>query len=95
MDLAEWRPRAIVLEATVPLTSRPSHYEWEPEVLPAGYDVALFDRLDRFYARDDGPELRERMSVPANVLDNCIPYRWVLRLGPGGSEMQVVLHERQ
>ncbi|SNR38506.1 FkbM family methyltransferase [Actinomadura mexicana] len=32
-DLAAWRPRAIVIEATVPLTSRPSHHEWEPGVL--------------------------------------------------------------
>ncbi|MEU8117073.1 hypothetical protein AB0C21_00005, partial [Spirillospora sp. NPDC049024] len=31
---------------------------------------------NRFYARDDEPELRERLSVPANVLDNYIPYRW-------------------
>ncbi|GGT62748.1 FkbM family methyltransferase [Actinomadura citrea] len=80
-DLAAWRPQAIVIEATVPLTSRPSHNEWEPGVLAAGYEFALFDGLNRFYARDDEPELRERLSVPANVLDNYIPYRWAVRLG--------------
>jgi FkbM family methyltransferase len=80
-NLAEWRPRAIVAEATVPLTSRPSHREWEPTVLAAGYELALFDGLNRFYARDDEPELRERLAVPANVLDNYIPYRWAVRLG--------------
>lgn len=80
-DLAVWRPRAIVIEATVPLTSRPSHHEWEPGVLAAGYELALFDGLNRFYARDDEPELRERLSVPANVLDNYIPYRWAVQLG--------------
>jgi FkbM family methyltransferase len=80
-DLAAWRPRAIVIEATVPLTSYPSHHEWEPRVLAAGYELALFDGLNRFYARDDEPELRERLSVPANVLDNYIPYRWAVQLG--------------
>lgn len=76
VDLAAWRPRAIVIEATVPLTSRPSHNEWEPDVLAAGCELALFDGLNRFYARDDEPELRERFSTPANY----IPYRWAERL---------------
>jgi FkbM family methyltransferase len=80
-DLARWRPRAIVVEATVPLTSRPSHHEWEPGLLAAGYELALFDGLNRFYARADEPGLRERLSVPANVLDGYIPYRWAVRLG--------------
>lgn len=80
-DLAAWRPRAIVVEATVPLTSRPSHHEWEPGVLDAGYDLALFDGLNRFYARRDEPGLRERLSVPANVLDDYIPYACAVRAG--------------
>ncbi|OLT11433.1 hypothetical protein BJF79_24200 [Actinomadura sp. CNU-125] len=80
-DLRMWRPRAIVVEATVPLTSRPSHREWEPGVLAAGYGLALFDGLNRFYAREDEPVLRERLAVPANVLDNYIPYACARRAG--------------
>ncbi|GGV07042.1 DNA-binding protein [Actinomadura cremea] len=79
--LRSWRPRAIVVEATVPLTSRPSHHAWEPDLLAAGYDLALFDGLNRFYARTDEPALRERLAVPANVLDGYIPYRCALRAG--------------
>lgn len=80
-DLRVWRPRAIVVEATVPLTSRPSHREWEPLVLAAGYRLALFDGLNRFYARDDEPGLHERLAVPANVLDGYIPYACARRAG--------------
>ncbi|MEU5993855.1 FkbM family methyltransferase [Spirillospora sp. NPDC047418] len=80
-DLRVWRPRAIVVEATVPLTARPSHQEWEPYVLAAGYGLALFDGLNRFYVRDDEPDLHERLSVPANVLDNYIPYTCARRAG--------------
>jgi hypothetical protein len=53
------RPQAIVIEATVPLTSRPGHYECEPGVLAAGMKSSLFGGLNRFYARDDEPELGE------------------------------------
>ncbi|MFA1543509.1 FkbM family methyltransferase [Actinomadura monticuli] len=80
-DLRVWRPRVIVVEATVPLTARPSHEEWEPYVLAAGYRLALFDGLNRFYARDDESDLYERLSVPANVLDNYIPYACARRAG--------------
>ncbi|MBE1532624.1 FkbM family methyltransferase [Actinomadura algeriensis] len=80
-DLRAWRPRVIVVEATVPLTKRPSHREWEPGVLAAGYEPALFDGLNRFYAREDEPVLRERLAVPANVLDNYIPYACARRAG--------------
>lgn len=85
-DLLTWRPRVIVVEATVPLTTRPSHQEWEPGVLAAGYRLALFDGVNRFYARDDEADLRERLAVPANVLDNYIPYACARRAGLIGPE---------
>jgi FkbM family methyltransferase len=81
VDLEKWRPRAIVVEATVPLTSRPSHQEWEPGVLAVGYELALFDGLNRFYARHDEPQLLGRLSVPANVLDRYIPFNCAVRAG--------------
>lgn len=54
----------------MPLTTQPSHQEREPHILAAGYGLALFDGLNRFYAREDEPALRERLAVPANGLDN-------------------------
>ncbi|MFJ2030761.1 FkbM family methyltransferase [Streptosporangium sp. NPDC087985] len=80
-DLAFWRPRVVVVEATVPGTPEPSHQEWEPELLAAGYALALFDGLNRFYARDDEPELINRLSVPANVWDRWIPWACAWRAG--------------
>jgi hypothetical protein len=41
----------------------------------------LFDGLNRFYAHDDEPELLERLSVPANVLDRWISAAWAEMLG--------------
>ena len=80
-DLRHWRPRAIVVEATVPLSAEPSHQEWEPMVLAAGYRLALFDGLNRFYARDDELDLLRRLSVPANTLDRYIPLAYAIRAG--------------
>lgn len=76
-DLAFWRPRVLVVEATVPDSPEPSHQEWEKMVLDKGYSFALFDGLNRFYARDNEPELLKRLSVPVNVFDRWIPVAWV------------------
>lgn len=80
-DLAHWRPRVVVVEATLPDTTIPSADEWEPDLLAAGYRLALFDGLNRFYARTDEPELLARLSVPANVTDRWIPAAWAELLG--------------
>jgi hypothetical protein len=59
-DLSFWRPRAIVVEAIVPLTSRPSHHPWEPAVLAAGYELAFFDGQPLLLPR--------RRAAPAGAL---------------------------
>lgn len=48
---------------------RPGRHERELGVLATGYELALFDRLNRFYARDNEPELHERLMVSANALN--------------------------
>jgi FkbM family methyltransferase len=80
-DLARWRPRAVVVEATLPLTSRPTHEPWEARLQDAGYICTLFDGLNRFYARLEEPGLIAALSVPANVLDRWIPADWARLLG--------------
>lgn len=86
VDLAFWRPRVLVVEATVPDSPEPNHHEWEGRVLGDGYAFALFDGLNRFYARHDEPELLKRLSVPVNVFDRWIPVGWAgeRRAGPDG-----------
>ncbi len=76
-DLSHWKPRVLVVEATVPDSPEPSHQEWENMVLDRGYTLALFDGLNRFYARNDEPELRSRLSVPVNVFDRWVPVAWL------------------
>jgi FkbM family methyltransferase len=80
-DLQYWRPRVVVVEATLPDTAIPSHSEWEPQLLAAGYMLALFDGLNRFYTREDESNLLERLSIPANILDRWIPAAWAKMLG--------------
>ncbi len=84
----EWfRPRVVVVEATVPNSTEPSHESWEPLLLSAGYWFALFDGINRFYVRDDEPALLELIAAPANVLDDYEVHTWLDRVprqrGPG------------
>jgi FkbM family methyltransferase len=75
-DWSSFRPRVVVMEATVPKSDEPAHEAWEPMLFEAGYRLALFDGLNRFYAHADEPELFPRLAIPANVFDNFVPYAW-------------------
>ena len=80
---AEWArhaPRIVVVEATEPMTTIPSHQMWEPILIDAGYLMAQFDGLNRWYARADETRLIELLSVPVNALDKYAPYAWVARV---------------
>ncbi len=69
-DLAHHRPWVLVIEATAPNSTDDSSAAWEPAVVAAGYSCVLFDGLNRFYVRDDLPEIARLLSVPANVFDD-------------------------
>ena len=77
--LDSWRPRVLVVEATLPLTTTPSHHDWEPILLEQGYVFAAFNGVNRFYLRDDLRELLDRLSTPVNVLDHFVPYAVVVQ----------------
>ena len=49
-DWSNFRPRVVVMEATVPKSDEPAHEAWEPMLLEVGYRFAMFDGLNRFYA---------------------------------------------
>ncbi len=69
-DLRAWRPWVVVVEATAPLTNRPTHGEWEDLLTGAGYEFTLFDGISRFYvAEEHAPTLRGALSYPACALD--------------------------
>jgi FkbM family methyltransferase len=70
LDLQTHRPWIIVLEATFPGTAIPSHQAWEPYLLEAGYLMAYFDGVNRFYLAQEQGHLLERFSLPPNVWDD-------------------------
>ncbi len=77
LDLTRWRPWILVVEATHPRTTTPSHDAWEPGLRAAGYELCLFDGLSRFYvATEHAERLRDRLSIPASTLDDFTPLYW-------------------
>ena len=75
-DWSSFRPRVVVMEATVPKSDEPAHEAWEPMLLEVGYRFAMFDGLNRFYAHADEPALVQTLAIPANVFDDFVPYAW-------------------
>lgn len=72
VDLLQWRPWVVVVEATKPLTAEPSHEEWEPDLLAAGYRFCLFDGLSRFYVAEEHAHLAPALSYPACPQDDYV-----------------------
>lgn len=75
-DWERWRPRVVVVEAIKPNTSVPTHEAWESILLDSDYLFACFDGLNRFYVRAEDKDLLPALSVPANVTDDFVPYRY-------------------
>ncbi|SDP04615.1 methyltransferase, FkbM family [Nakamurella panacisegetis] len=76
IDLSRFRPWVILVEATKPQSTEASHGDWEHLLLAADYRFAVFDGLSRFYlAAEKWDEYGDRISAPANVLDNYVTYR--------------------
>jgi FkbM family methyltransferase len=71
-DRRRFRPVVVVVESTVPLSPEPNHASWEPLLLEAGYSFQYFDGLNRFYLRDENPELARCFEVPPNVFDEFV-----------------------
>ena len=76
IDLSKWRPKVILIEATIPTTTKQSHNKWEYLLIKAGYIQTLFDGLNRFYCLKTDKKLISNLSTPANTFDRFIPYKW-------------------
>jgi FkbM family methyltransferase len=72
IDLAKHRPWIILVEATEPGLTTPSHEKWEGLLLAADYHYCLFDGLSRYYVAAERPELRHPLSYPACVFDDFV-----------------------
>jgi len=74
-DWQAFRPRVLVIEATEPNSTVTTHERWEPLLAQGGYLFATFDGVNRYYVRQEEPELATRLRVPVNVLDEYVPIR--------------------
>jgi FkbM family methyltransferase len=73
-DWSRWRPRVVVVEATQPATTNPTHGLWEHVLLGARYSFAAFDGLNRYYVREEDAQLAAGLAAPVNVTDDFVPY---------------------
>lgn len=75
LESNDWRvhrPRIVLVEATRPCTNEPSHHEWEPLLLAAGYSFAVFDGLNRFYVREEDRERAAALQIHPNLFDGYL-----------------------
>lgn len=75
MDFEKHRPWVVVVEATQPLETEATHQEWDPILVDANYEFALFDGLSRYYVAAEHPELKAALSYPVCVFDDFITAR--------------------
>ena len=74
-DFTRWRPTVVVVEATRPHTTEPTHDEWEGLLTRAGYVFAAFDGINRFYVPTERDDLRAALEPPVTVLDGWETHR--------------------
>jgi FkbM family methyltransferase len=90
---SNFRPRIVVVDSISPVSMLSTHEDWESILIEADYRFALFDGLNRFYARSDEPGLLEALSAPANALDDFIPYTWAHPVHALEHEVQILRNE--
>lgn len=73
-DWQRWRPRVLVIEATI----QPD--QWEPILLAADYVRAAFDGLNRYYLRLEDRRRLTHFRSPVNVLDDYISFDHLVEL---------------
>ena len=81
MDFELSRPTIVIVEAIRPFTYEPSHSDWEPILLAAGYELATFDGINRFYVAREHRHLIPALAYPITALD-----AYVRPLAPAAAE---------
>ena len=76
-DWSRWRPRVVVVEATRPFTTTPTHEEWEHILTANRYAFATFDGLNRYYVREEDSRLAGGLATPVNFTDQYQIYEHV------------------
>jgi FkbM family methyltransferase len=79
-DFRRFRPRVVVIEATRPNTTEPTHDRWEDLVLCHDYTFAVFDGLNRYYVRNEDERLAPVLALAPNIFDDYSPYIYQRRI---------------
>jgi FkbM family methyltransferase len=79
-DFRRFRPRVVVIEATRPNTTEPTHERWEGLVLEHDYLFAVFDGLNRYYVRREDERLVPILALAPNIFDEYAPYIYQRRI---------------
>jgi len=79
-DFKRFRPRVVVIEATRPNTTEPTHERWQHLVLQHDYLFAVFDGLNRYYVRREDEPLAAVLALAPNIFDEYTPYIYQRRI---------------
>lgn len=64
ISMRDVRPWVILVEATEPNSTKPTHQRWEHLLTERGYQFIYFDGLNRFYLANEHRELYEKFFMP-------------------------------
>jgi FkbM family methyltransferase len=68
-DWERYRPRLLIVEATVVNSKEENWQTWEPLLIKANYHKVWFDGLNNFYLREEDVERRRAFRLPPNIFD--------------------------
>lgn len=71
-DWKRFRPRVLLVEATIPNSPVESYADWDPALTSADYRFVYFDGLNRWYVAAECDELRAAFKAPPNVFDRFV-----------------------
>jgi FkbM family methyltransferase len=71
-DWKSYRPRVVVIEATMPASPEPNWAGWEPFLLSQKYRFVFFDGLNRYYLAEEETALAAHFEAPVNPFDKAI-----------------------
>lgn len=76
-DWSKYRPRVLVIEATMPNTSILCSGPWEGLLKDAGYRPVYFDGINQFFLREEDQQFESLFRLPPNVFDNFRPCQMI------------------
>jgi FkbM family methyltransferase len=87
-DFDRFRPRILLVEATRPNTTVPTHDRWEHLIVSHRYLFAAFDGLNRYYVRREDERLAPIIALAPNVFDDFVPHAYQRRIDALSAEVE-------